>query len=159
LLDVASRMASPKSPSPVIELFVDEVASSFPESEKKKVAAHDDAIAKTTSDGDPHRAHLCAKWAIKMAADKDSKHPLWERLKERHQVWKDEWFAVEFAVGDAVPISGSFEVVGRPAPLLDIWIEWVKNAVAIAKRLGEDDGWENSPWEALLTEMIEYRPS
>jgi hypothetical protein len=33
------------------------------------------------------------------------------------------------------------------------------NAVAIAKRVGEDDGWENSPWEALLTELIDYKVS
>ena len=31
------------------------------------------------------------------------------------------------------------------------------NAVAVAKRLGEEDGWENSPWEALLAEMLSPR--
>jgi hypothetical protein len=150
-------MAAPTSPSPMIELFVNEVHTSFPESEQKKIAAHEDAIAKTNSDGDPHRARLCARWAIKMAADKDSKHPRWERLKERHQIWKDEWFALEFAVGDAVPISGSFGVVGKPEPLEDVRIQWVENAVAVAKRIGEDDGWDHSPWEALLTELIDHR--
>src|ERR1700721_1303714 len=88
-------MAAPTSPSPMIELFVNEVNSSFPESERTKIAAHEDAIAKTTSDGDPHRARLCAKWAINMADDRDSKHPHWERLKERHEIWKEEWSAVE----------------------------------------------------------------
>jgi hypothetical protein len=38
-------------------------------------------------------------------------------------------------------------------------IQWVENAVAVAKRLGEEDGWENSPWESLLVEMIEYKKS
>jgi len=141
----------------MIELFVNEVHSSFPESERAKIAAHEDAIAKTTSEGDPHRARLCAKWAINMADDKDSKHPHWERLKERHQIWKEEWFAIEFAIGDAVPISGSFGVVGMPEPLGDVRIQWVENAVAVAKRIGEDDGWTHCPWEALLTELIDYR--
>jgi hypothetical protein len=152
-------MAAPTSPSPIIDLFVSKVHESFPESEKQKIASHEDAIAKTTSDGDHHRARLCAKWAIKMAAGRDSKHPHWERLKERHQIWKDEWFAVEFGIGDADPIGGSFRVVGKPEPAEDVRIEWVDNAVAVAKKLGEEYGWENSPWEALLTEMIDYQES
>jgi hypothetical protein len=36
----------------------------------------------------------------------------------------------------------------------DVRIEWVENAVAVAKRLGEEDGWENSPWEDLLNDLI-----
>jgi hypothetical protein len=150
-------MADPTSPSPVITLFVSEAHRSFPESEKQKLAAHEDAISKTTSDGDHHRARLCARWAIKMADDKHSKHPRWEQLKERHQLWKDEAFALEFGVADAVPGSGTRRVVGKAEPLEDVRIEWVENAVAIAQRLGEDDGWENSPWEALLTELIDYK--
>jgi hypothetical protein len=145
------------SPSPIITLFVNDVHSSFPEGEKKKVAAHEDAIAKTTSEGDHHRARLCARWAIKMADDKNSKHPRWEQLKERHQIWKDEVFGLEFGIADAVPGSGTDRVVGKAEPLEDVRIQWVENAVAIARRLGEDDGWENSPWEALLTELIDYK--
>jgi hypothetical protein len=152
-------MAATTSPSPIIGVFVTEAHESFPESENNKIAAHEDAIAKTTSDGDHHRARLCARWAIKMAADKDSKHPHWDRLKERHQIWKDEWFAVEFGIGDATLIGGSFGVVGKPEPLEDVRIQWVENAVAIATRLGEEDGWENSPWEALFIELIDYKES
>jgi hypothetical protein len=150
-------MAVPTSPSPLIELFVNEVHASFPESETKKIASHADAIAKTTSDGDPHRARLCVRWAIKMADDRDSKHPRWQQLKERHQLWKDEWFALEFAAGDVIPISGTFDDVGLPEPLQDVRIQWVENVVAVAKRIGEDEGWDHSPWEALLTELIDYR--
>lgn len=54
---------------------------------------------------------------------------------------------------------GTHEVVGKAEPLEGVRIEWVENAVAVAKRLGEDDGWENSPWEALLTEIIDYEES
>jgi hypothetical protein len=152
-------MAATTSPSPIIDVFVSQVNESFPESEKEKIAVHEGDIAKTTSDGDHHRARLCARWAIKMAADKDSKHRHWDRLKERHQIWKDEWFGLEFGIGDATPISGSFGVVGKPEPLEDVRIQWVENAVAVARRLGEDDGWENSPWEALLIELINYTDS
>lgn len=153
-IDIASGMADPTSPSPVIKLLVNEVHSTFPESEKSKLAAYEEAIAKTTSEGDHHRARICAKWAIKMANDKSQKHPRWEQLKERHQIWKDEVFAFEFGVADAVPGSSAAGVVGKAEPLEDVRIEWVENAVAVAKRLGEEDGWEISHWEALLTELI-----
>jgi hypothetical protein len=63
-------MANPTSPSPIIEVFVREVHAAFPENESAKVVAHEAAIAKTTSEGDPHRARLCVKWAIKMADDR-----------------------------------------------------------------------------------------
>ncbi len=136
---------------------MNEVHASFPESEAKKVAAHESAIAMTTADGDHHRARLCAKWAIKMADNKSSTHPRWEQLKERHQMWKDEAFALEFGIADAVPGSGTYREVGKAEPLEDVRIEWVENAVSVAKKLGEDDGWENSPWEQLLTELIDYK--
>jgi len=153
-LDVTSDMVNSMSPSPIIGLFVNEVHKSFPESESQKVAAHEDAIANTTSEGDRHRARLCARWAIKMADDRSSQHPRWEQLKERHQMWKDEWFAFDFGLADATPLSGTHHVVGKPEPLEDVRIEWVENAVAVAKKLGEEDGWENSPWEDLLNDLI-----
>jgi len=150
-------MADSTSPSPIIELFVNEVRASFPESEKKKIAAHEGAIANSTSHGDHGRARLCAKWAVQMADDKNSKHPRWEQLKERHQLWKDEWFGLEFGLADATPLSGTHGVVGKSEPLEDVRIECVENAVAVAQRIGEDDGWENSPWEELLTDLIDYK--
>ena len=150
-------MANSISPSPIIEVFIREVHASFPDVESAKIAAHEEAIAGTTSDGDPHRARLCVKWAIKMADDKNQKHPRWAQLKERHQIWKDEWFAFDFGVADALPGSGTHHLVGKAEPIEDVRIEWAEDAVAVAKKLGEEDGWENSPWEALLTELIEYK--
>lgn len=154
---VASRKAKSTSPSPIIEVLVREVHASFPDSEKDNLAAHEAEIAATDSDGDPHRARLCARWAMKMADDKNQKHPRWEQLKERHQMWKDEWFAVDFGLADALPGSGSHHIVGKAEPMEDVRIEWVENAVAVARRLGEEDGWQNSPWEELLTELIDSR--
>jgi hypothetical protein len=150
-------MAKSTSPSPIIEVFVREVHATFPDGETSKLASHEEAIAKTTSDGDPHRARLCAKWAIRMANDKNQAHPRWEQLKERHQMWKDEWFAFDFGLADALPGSGSHHIVGKAEPLEDVRIEWVENAVAVAKHLGEEDGWASSPWEELLTELTDYK--
>ena len=150
-------MANPSSPSPIIEVFLREVHATFPEDESAKIAAHQEAIARTTSEGDPHRARLCVKWAIKMADDKTKKHPRWAQLKERHEIWKDEWFAFDFGVADATPGSGTHHMVGKASPLEDVRIEWVEDAVAVAKKLGEEDGWQNSPWESLLAELIDYK--
>jgi hypothetical protein len=147
-------MAKSTSPSPIIAVFVREVHASFPDSEKNKLASHEAEIARTTSDEDPHRARLCARWAIKLANDKNQQHPRWAQLKERHQLWKDEWFAIDFGLADALPGSGTHHLVGKAEPLEDVRIEWVENAVAVARRLGEEDGWENSPWEDLLQDLI-----
>jgi len=77
-----------------------------------------------------------------MADDKDQSHPRWRELKELHQVWKDTWFGVEFA-------GHAHENV-----IEDVKIQWTEDAVAVAKALGEEDGWDRSPWEALLVELI-----
>jgi hypothetical protein len=150
-------MTTPISPSPLIEVFVNEARSSFPDDQSNKIASHETAIAQTTSEGDPHRARLCVKWAINMSDDKNQQHPRWEQLKERLQIWKDEWFAFDFGVADALPYTGSHHIVGKAMPIEDVRIEWVQDAVAVARRLGEEDGWENSPWEALLVEMIDVK--
>jgi len=157
LCDVRWIMAELISPSPIIGVFVSEAHASFPESESGKLAAYGDAIAKTTSEGDHHRARLCVDWAIKMSDDKDQKHPRWEQFKELHQIWKDTWFGIDFGLGDAVPLSGTHGAVGKAEPIEDVRIQWVENAVAVAKTLGEDDGWDHSPWEALLKELIAYK--
>jgi hypothetical protein len=155
--DVAFAMADAISPSPIIKLFVNEVHATFPESESSKIAGHEDSIAKSTSDGDHHRARMCLRWAIKMADDKKQEHPRWQQLKERHQIWKDEAFALEFGVADATYGSGTHHEVGKAEPLEDVRIEWVENAVRVARVLGEEDGWENSPWEALLVALIDFK--
>jgi hypothetical protein len=56
-----------------------------------------------------------------------------------------------------LPGSGSHHIVGKAEPLEDVRIEWVENAVAVAKHLGEEDGWASSPWEELLTELTDYK--
>ena len=70
-------MTDVTSPSPILKVFVSEVHAAFPEAESGKLVAVDYVIAETTSEGDPHRARLCVRWAIKMADDKHQKHPRW----------------------------------------------------------------------------------
>jgi hypothetical protein len=36
----------------------------------------------------------------------------------------------------------------------DVRIQWVDEAVEVARRIGEEEGWEHAPWEALLDELI-----
>jgi hypothetical protein len=146
-------MAHPTSPSPILGCFIRAVERDFPDQEKAKIAAHQAAIDATTSDGDAQRARHCAVWAIRKADDKSRNYPRWEELKELHKIWIDTWFGFDFGVHDALPHD---HIVGKPEPLEDVKIQWVENAVAVAKGLGEEDGWDQSPWEALLVELIGF---
>jgi hypothetical protein len=147
-------MTDPISPSPILGVFTRAVARDFPESESSKLAAHQADIDGTNSQGDHHRARRCALWAIEMADEKDRSHPRWKEIKELHQVWKDMWFGLEFGAADAIPGSGTKGVVGKAEPLEDVRIEWTEDAVAVAKAIGEEVGWKDSPWEALLVELV-----
>lgn len=134
------------SPSPMIACFVRNAREQFPAAERKKLDRFDEAIASTTSRPDAHRARRCAEWAIEMADDKKQSHPRWKELKELHQEWKNTWFGVEMGV--VTPQGATF------TPREDVHIQWVESAVAVAEKIGEEDGWGNSPWESLLEELI-----
>jgi hypothetical protein len=137
------------TPSAVLECFVHAVERDFPEDEKKKLDGYADAVQETTAAHDGHRARHCAAWAIHHAAQRDQSHPRWNHLRALHEVWKEAWFGIEFGVGDE-----ETRVVGRPEPLEDVWIEWTEGAVAVARTIGEEEGWANAGWEGLLTELI-----
>jgi hypothetical protein len=141
------RMSKLVSPSPIIESFVENVREAFPAAEVLKLERFSVGIGSTTSAADPHRARRCVEWAIEMADDRNQSHPRWREFKELHQSWKDAWFALEFGV---IGPQGAGH-----HPVEDIRIQWVENAVAVAKGLGEEDGWNNSPWEELLEGLIE----
>jgi hypothetical protein len=53
---------------------------------------------------------------------------------KRHQMWKDDWFAFDFGLADAIPGTGSHHVAGGAEPIEDVRIEWVENAVASPRR-------------------------
>jgi hypothetical protein len=134
------------SPSPILESFVRNIHEEFPPEEAAKADRFGDAISRTTSEADSQRAHRCLHWAVEMADDKSQSHPRWREIKQLHQEWKDTWFGMEFGmVGD----QGATHTPGQ-----DVHIQWVEGAVSVAKTLGEDDGWERSPWENLLGQLI-----
>jgi hypothetical protein len=139
-------MADPNEPSPIIAYFVQEMEPSLPGPAKAKLASYDDAIAKTTHHGDFRRAWHAADWAISIAERSgDSRMSrLVDGLKEKHQLWKDTVFGAEFG---AMPGDG----VG---PGQDAEIQWVDDAVAVAKAEGERSGWDSVPWEDLLKQML-----
>jgi len=139
------------SPSPILECFVRNVQEDFPKEESTKVDRFADAISRSTSEADSKRAHRCFHWAYEMADDKSQSHPRWKEIKELHQEWKDTWFGLEFGImGD----QGAARTPGE-----DIHIQWVEDAVTVAKNLGEEDGWDHSPWQDLLHALIEIGES
>jgi hypothetical protein len=143
-------MAPSQSPSAVIDTFVRDVDETFPETQSGKLVGHRDAIAKTTTHHDGERALHCARWAIRIAADRDLPHPEWSRIKELHSVWRDITWGAGFS---------AMEHEAHGGPLRDIEIEWVQDAVHVAKLVGEAEGWDDAPWEDLLVELIAMEPS
>jgi len=139
-------MADLKEPSPIIAYFVQEMEPCLPAADKQRLASYDDAVAKTTHHGDFRRAWHCADWAISIAERSSDSHMrhLVEGIKEKHQLWKDTIFGAEFG---AIPGDG----VG---PGQDAEIQWVDDAVAVAKAEAERTEWKSVPWEDLLKEML-----
>jgi len=131
----------------MLELFVRNVEEQFPKGEADKIARFTEAISKSTSEADSKRARRCFHWALAMSDDKNQSHARWHQIKELHQEWKDTWFGLELGV------VGPQGVDRHPDE--DMHIQWVENAVAVAKVLGEEDGWDKSPWEELLSELVE----
>ena len=144
-------MSDAQSPSPIITYFVEQIGPSLPEAEKKMLATYAGVVAKTTHHGDFRRAWHCADWAIRLAersADPQHGH-LVKGLKERHTLWKDTIFGAEFGamVRDGI------------GPGEDAEIQWVDDAVAVAKAEAASSGWEAVPWETLLKELLAVAPT
>jgi hypothetical protein len=144
------------SPSPIIEVYLNDARRDFPESERKKLTQYAEEIGRTTSEGDPHRARMCLKWALHQVEDANRSHPRWEQLKERFRIWREDWSAFDFGIADAMPGSGTHHRVGKAEPIEDVRIQWAQAAVDVARRIGEEEGWENSPWQGLLSDLIAY---
>jgi hypothetical protein len=134
------------SPSPVIDCFVRNFKDFLPDDQKAKLEKYDTAIAATTSEADEARALRCAKWAVEAASDKSASHPRWKEIKEAHKLWNDTWFGAEF--GLMTPQSAIED---------DVRIQWTENAADVIRKLAEEDGWERSHWEDLLTELIDLK--
>jgi hypothetical protein len=140
-------MSATVSPSPIIECFLRELEPGLPADQRSKLSSHEEGISRTTSDVDHARAHRCALWAIEAADDKDASHPRWTQVKELHKLWKDTMFGAEF--GLAMPSSSVSE---------DVRTQWAENAADVVKKLADENGWENSHWEELLTDLIDLEP-
>ena len=142
-------MAKRADPSPIITYFTGEIEPLLGKEAKARLATYDDAIAKTTHHGDFRRAWHCADWAITQAERSSNSRMsrLAEGLEERHQLWKDTIFGAEFGM---IP-----DGIG---PGQDVEIQWVDDAVAVAREQATSDGWDSVKWEDLLKEMLAVAP-
>ena len=143
-------MAAHVSPSPIIDYFVRELSGSMPDDERSKLDAYTDVIATTTHEGDARRAWHCADWALTLDRDTPASHEhrICEKLHEEHRLWKDTILGAEFGVLN--PAVG---------PDTDIEIQWVDDAVAMARTVADASGWAAVPWEDLLQDMLGMEPS
>jgi hypothetical protein len=141
-------MSEETSPSPIISYYVREIGSILPAAEKEKLANYAPSVAKTTHHGDLKRARQSAEWAVQMAersSDSRLSHFV-KHLEEIRKLEKDSVFGAEFGV---MRVSGTGVGSGE-----DVEIQWVDDAVAIAKAEGQRAGWDSVPWEDLLKEML-----
>jgi hypothetical protein len=137
-----------KTPSPTLVHLDDALEQALPESELSKLNAHDEEVASTSSHLDLHRCFRCAEWAVDLVSRPEHSHlgHMIHKLKAvLHEVHEADW-AVEF---------GMF--VSR-APVLDVELTWVDDAVAVAQSAAQKSGWDSVPWEDLLVELIAMEP-
>lgn len=120
----------------------------LPAEELAKLNAHDAEVARTSGHHDLHRCFRCAEWAVDLLSHPEHSHlgHLAQRLREvLHEAHRGEW-AVDF---------GMFV---SSAPVTDLELAWVDDAVAAARAVADESGWSVVGWEALLVELIAMEP-
>jgi hypothetical protein len=144
-------MPDPTSPSPIVSYYVRELAKVLPEAEEGKLAAYAEQVAATTHHGDFRRAWHAANWAIQLAERPSDSHlgHLVTDLKETYKLWQDTVFGADFGIARKDGVG----------PGQDVEIQWVDDALAVAKADAERSGWAAVPWEDLLKEMLSVAPS
>jgi hypothetical protein len=143
-------MADPTSPSPILTYFVREMEGGLPDAGKETLATYAAAVSLTTHHGDFRRAWHCAAWAVRLAERSASTHVghLVDATKETYALYQDTLFGADVGLQ-------SHDGVG---PGEDVELQWVDDAVAVAKAEGERAGWDAVPWEHLLVEMLAVAP-
>jgi hypothetical protein len=139
-------MPDAPSPSPILTYFVREIGKALPDAEKGKLAPYAEQLARTTHHGDLRRAWHAADWAVQLAERPSSSHlgHLVKDLKETYTLWQDTVFGADFG----------FKIKDGVGPGEDVEIQWVDDALAVARAEAERSGWSSVPWEDLLKEML-----
>ena len=126
----------------------DALEQALPDSEVQKLNAHDAELARTTGHHDLHRCWRCAEWAVDLLSPPEHSEirHLGHRLEQvLHEAHDSDW-AMDFGL-----------FVSR-APVLDVELTWVDDAVKAAQAVASKSGWDAVPWEALLVELIAMEP-
>jgi hypothetical protein len=144
-------MSDPISPSPIVSYYALELSRVLPDADKENLAAYADRIAKTTHHGDFRRAWHAAAWALAQAEMPSHSHlgHLVEDLKETYKLWQDTVFGADFGIARKDGVG----------PGQDVELQWVDDALAVAKAEAERSGWASVPWENLLKEMLSVAPA
>jgi hypothetical protein len=139
-------MSDAPSPSPIISYFVRELSRVLPDAEQGKLKAYAEQVAGTTHHGDFRRAWHAANWAVQLAEQPSHSHlgHLVTDLKETYKLWQDTVFGADFGIARKDGVG----------PGQDVEIQWVDDALAVAKTDAERSGWASVPWEDLLKEML-----
>jgi hypothetical protein len=140
---------SPKTPSPILVHLDDALDAVLPDDEVAKLEAHDAEVGVTTSHHDFERCYRCAEWAVDLVSMPEHSHL--EHLVHRLRAVLHEIHDTDWAAKMGVRVTHD--------PILDVEIEWVDDAVAVANEVAKKSGWSSVPWEQLLEELIAMEPS
>ena len=146
--------------SPIVRGLMNNLREILPDEQRPRLEEYAERADASKPKGDFRRARLCLHWAVKTAESPQHSHlsGIAIRLKETHKAWQDIWLGTEF--GSEVEIgrgNPSQEIKGdqKIGPGEDVELLWVGEATDVAKRVAEESGWENVPWEELLEEVLE----
>jgi hypothetical protein len=142
-----SDAKNPATPSPVLVHLDDALGAVLPNSERPKLLAFDAAMAKTTAHHDARRCFRCAEWAIDLEGVDEASHVFHLVHKLRgvlHEAKETLW---AFDMG---------KITHHPG--LDVKIEWVDDAVAVAAEVAQRSTWTAVPWEKFMSELIAMEP-
>ena len=81
-------------------------------------------------------------WAFELAKAKPLNGSKWSAIRERHKLWNDTWFGIEFGIA-------------KPGSLTeDVMIQWTWDAVDFAKSVAEEYSWSETHWRELFNELV-----
>jgi hypothetical protein len=137
--------------SVIISTAIGAFREHLPTSEISKLASYQ---AKADLAGaDPaaewHRAYACARWADQIVAIPEHSH-LAAHAKEALEIVRE----VGVTLGAELRDFGYLPLGKAVSPRFQTELAWVYEAVHVAQKVAEKNGWDAVPWEPLLEEML-----
>jgi hypothetical protein len=128
----------------------------LPASERQRLSDYEQEATTAGSDraSEWHRALRCARWAEQVVSAPEHNH-LVTAAERALEVTEEVAETIGWEAIDLTRIPFGRGV----SPRWEAELRWVEEAVDVARQVGEKSGWEKVPWEQLVQELLEIRPS